>query len=172
MKHQYSLITTSTWCLTVYLAHMPVNVAISPLMHHFKQTIWPVLAFNLNCLCIKSSWHRIFLPCSCKFDLFHNFAVTFMAGCHHVPRDMMLSQYFAHDNDNITIQRFCDNRYIARNFIHDTSRYLCHWRNSEFIGCTESISQELQNIVSQFHEWQPSKTKCILHSGSTDPDRD
>ena len=36
----------------------------------------------------------------------------------------ILSRYFAHDNDNIMIQRFCDNRHIARNFIHHTSRYL------------------------------------------------
>ena len=28
---------------------------------------------------------------------------------------------------------------------------MCHCRNSEFIDCTESISQELQNIVNQFH---------------------
>ena len=40
---------------------------------------------------------------------------------------------------------------IARNFIHNTSQYLCHWRNSEFIDSTQSISQELQNIVKQFH---------------------
>ena len=73
------------------------------------------------------------------------------AGYHQVPRDTILSRYFSHDNDNITIQRFCDNRHVARNFIHDTSQYLCHWRNSEFIDCTESISQELQNIVNQFH---------------------
>ena len=46
------------------------------------------------------------------------------AGYHQVPRDTILSRYFAHDNDNITIQRFCDNRYIVINFIHDTSRYL------------------------------------------------
>ena len=72
-------------------------------------------------------------------------------GITRVPRDTILSWYFARDNDNITVQRFCNNRYIARNFIHDTSRYLCHWRNSEFIDCTESISQELQNTVNQLH---------------------
>ena len=52
----------------------------------------------------------------------------------NVPRDTILSWYFAHNNDNIMLQRFCVNRYIARNFIHDTSRYLCHWRNSK---CTK-----------------------------------
>ena len=78
------------------------------------------------------------------------------AGYHQVPRDTIPSRYFAHDSDNITIQRFCNNRYIARNFIHDTSRYLCHWRNPEFTDCTESISQELQDIS---HEWKPSKQR-------------
>ena len=73
------------------------------------------------------------------------------AGYHQVPCNMILSRYFAHNNDNITIQWFCDNWYIARNFIHDTSRYLCHWRNSEFIDCTESVSHELWNTVNQFH---------------------
>ena len=79
--------------------------------------------------------------------------VNSRAGYHQLPCDNTLSQYFAHDNDNITIQQFCDNRYIARNVIHilHISRYLCPWRNSEFIDCTESISQELQNIVNQFH---------------------
>ena len=73
------------------------------------------------------------------------------AGFHQVPRDTILSRYFAYDKNDITTQRFCDNRYIANNFSQDTSWYLCHWRNSEFIDCTESISQELQNIVNQFH---------------------
>ena len=73
------------------------------------------------------------------------------AGYHQVPHDTTLTQYFAHNNHNITIQQFRDNRHIKRHFIHDTSRYLCHWRNSEFFDCTESISQELRNIVNQFH---------------------
>ena len=60
-------------------------------------------------------------------------------------------QYYHNILPTITIilQRFCDSRYIERYFIHDTSQYLCHWRNSEFIDCTESIS----------HKWQPSKQR-------------
>lgn len=42
------------------------------------------------------------------------------AGYHKVPHDTIPSRYFTHDDDNITIQRFCDYRYIARNFTHDT----------------------------------------------------
>ena len=29
---------------------------------------------------------------------------------------------------------------------------MCHWRNSEFIDYTKSISQELQNIVNQYND--------------------
>ena len=82
------------------------------------------------------------------------------AGYYQVPRNMILSWYFANDNNNITT--FCGHRYIARNFIHDTSRYLCHSRNSEFIDCTTSISQELQNIDNQFH-MHDSQVKQSVH---------
>lgn len=46
---------------------------------------------------------------------------------HQVPCNMILSQYFAHKNINITIQRFYDNWYFGTNFINDSLQYLWYF---------------------------------------------
>ena len=53
---------------------------------------------------------------------------------------MLISQY----SDSAIIDILQE---ISSTIHHD----ICDLRNSESIDCTESISQELQNIVNQFH---------------------
>ncbi len=47
-----------------------------------------------------------------------------MGGNHSVTHDVIWYPICGHDNDNITIQQFCDYRYIAKQSYNDTSGYL------------------------------------------------
>ena len=77
-------------------------------------------------------------------------SVCIRAGYHQVSRDTILSRYFAHDNNNITIQLFCDNRYIARNFIHD----IC-------------VTEEIHNLLTALNPFHRNTKHWINFSWMT-----
>ncbi len=55
----------------------------------------------------------------------------------------------AHGNDNITIQRFCDNQYISRKSYNDTSRYLSKKNACEKVKCKFSFFIQVQTVRKQ-----------------------
>ena len=82
--------------------------------------------------------------------------IRYRAGYHQVPHDRILSRYFAHDNDNITIQRFCDNRHIARNFILN----ICVTEEIQnLLTALNPFHRNFKHCQSISHEWQPSKQR-------------
>ena len=73
--------------------------------------------------CVGVKWfdfiQTAFVSCRWRSDCLW---IDNRAGYHQVLHDTILSQNV--DSDNITIQQFCDNRYIANNFIHDALWYV------------------------------------------------
>ncbi len=55
----------------------------------------------------------------------------------------------AHDNDNITMQRFCDNLYISRKPYNDTSWYLSKQNAREKLKRTFSFFIQAQTARKQ-----------------------
>ncbi len=83
----------------------------------------------------------------------------------------------AHDNNNFTIQRFCDNRYISRKSYNDTSRYLSKKNTCENVKYKSKLLENSKLYIYIFtlrmleSDWLMNVLRCAIILSETHGER-